>query len=42
MEATGGVAMNGRERGCVRRNHMFRLLLKASLIAKGELWALAK
>jgi len=34
-----GVAMNGRERGCVRRNHMFRRLSKASVIAKDELAA---
>jgi len=39
MAVTGGVATNGRERGCVRRNHMFRRLLKASVVAKDELGA---
>jgi hypothetical protein len=39
MAATGGVATNGRERGCVRRNHMFRRLSKASVVTKDEFGA---
>jgi len=36
MAAMGGVASNGRERGCGRRNHIFRRLSKVPVVTKRE------
>jgi len=39
MGATGGVATNGGERRCGRRNHTFRQLSKVPVVTKNEFGA---